>query len=309
MIFDKLVSVIIPTYSRADNLNKAIESVLKQTYTNFEIIIVDDNGLGTPNQLITQEQVSQFLQDERIKYVTRLTNGGGSEARNTGIEESSGELITFLDDDDVYLQDKISYQVKIINSGYDISLCSMLVKLSTGIILDPKWCYSKGDSIRDFVLHGNAFTPMIMLKRNLLGENAKFIKVKMLQDHIFILNVLKNNPNAKINSSEKKLFVHHIHDGERVSNNRDVDCYRFKNSLENEFIPYLDKKEVSYLKFKQSKEIAIVMSECGDYVKSICFLIKNCTMISSFLFPKEYLKLILRIMVGRKIYHSLKRVL
>ena len=100
---NKLVSVIIPTYGGGEYLKRCIESVLAQTYPNIEVVVVDDNGLGTPNQLLTQKVMQEFKDDTRVKYVCHEINKNGSAARNTGFRNSKGEYICLLDDDDEWL--------------------------------------------------------------------------------------------------------------------------------------------------------------------------------------------------------------
>lgn len=116
-----LVSVIIPTYKRPDFLLRAIESVRNQTYKNIEIFVVDDNGLGTEWQVKTHHLLVDLIQSGAITYITHDVNRNGSAARNTGITASKGSYITFLDDDDVLLPQKIEKQVDILENhkGYD----------------------------------------------------------------------------------------------------------------------------------------------------------------------------------------------
>lgn len=101
-----LISVIIPTYNRANFLHQAIESVLAQTYKNWELIIVDDGS--TDN---TSELVRKFT-DKRIIYLYQ-ENRGASAARNKGIQKAKGEYIAFLDSDDAWLSRKIEKQLDI----------------------------------------------------------------------------------------------------------------------------------------------------------------------------------------------------
>lgn len=106
-MFDQpFVSVIIPTYNRAHIIHRAITSVLQQTYQNLEIIIVDDASKDE-----TEAVISSF-QDERIRYIRHPENYGGADARNTGISAASGEYITFLDSDDVWLPNKVELQLQ-----------------------------------------------------------------------------------------------------------------------------------------------------------------------------------------------------
>lgn len=106
------VSVIIATYNRADLLPRAIQSVLDQTYQDFELIVVDDGS--TDN---TREVVESF-EDGRIRYIWQ-ENQERAVARNTGIAASNGQYITFLDSDDCYLPGKLSLQVPVLDAHPD----------------------------------------------------------------------------------------------------------------------------------------------------------------------------------------------
>lgn len=113
-----LVSIIIPTYSRPENLCRAIDSVLNQTYSPIEIIVVDDNGEGTEFQLETERILQTYLKDNKITYLKHSVNKNGSAARNTGSRASHGDYIGYLDDDDVFLPTKIEKQVARIQEAY-----------------------------------------------------------------------------------------------------------------------------------------------------------------------------------------------
>ncbi|MCD7855840.1 MAG: glycosyltransferase family 2 protein [Clostridiales bacterium] len=107
-----MVSIIIPTYKGEDNIKNAVESVLNQSYKDLEVIVVDDNGLGSEHQINTEKILSLFKNDNRFKYIAHEKNKNGSAARNTGIAASRGEYIGFLDDDDVFLREKTEKQVE-----------------------------------------------------------------------------------------------------------------------------------------------------------------------------------------------------
>src|SRR5947207_2336490 len=99
-----LVSVVIPTFNSADFLVQALESVLAQTYQDFEILVVDDASTDR-----TQEAIRPFA--DRITYL-RQEPGGPSVARNRGILQAKGELIAFLDADDLWRPAKLTRQVE-----------------------------------------------------------------------------------------------------------------------------------------------------------------------------------------------------
>lgn len=104
-----IVSVVMPTYKGSDDIEKTIRSIQKQTYTDIQIIIVDDNGAGTDEQVATEKVVQQFPE---VEYYKHEVNKNGSAARNTGIAHAKGKYVAFLDDDDVWKEDKIALQVQ-----------------------------------------------------------------------------------------------------------------------------------------------------------------------------------------------------
>ncbi len=104
------VTIIIPTYNRSDLLQRAVDSVLSQSYTDYELIIVDDRSSDN-----TQKIIASF-DDPRITCIRRKTNRGLSAARNTGVEQARGEYIAFLDDDDEWLPEKLREQVTFMDS-------------------------------------------------------------------------------------------------------------------------------------------------------------------------------------------------
>ena len=125
-----LVSVIIPTYSRPEYIVRAIDSVLGQTYKNIEIIVVDDNGIGSCHQIETENVLKDYITQGKITYIRHKTNKNGSAARNTGFRASYGEYINFLDDDDYFLPTKIEKQIEILNSKnaeYGAVCCNMRI--------------------------------------------------------------------------------------------------------------------------------------------------------------------------------------
>jgi len=105
------ISVVIPVHKRTYFLQKAIKSVLEQTYSNFEIIVVDDNSNSTISNLI--KGIVKNFNDSRIRYIDHGINRGVSAARNTGIRSSNGKYIAFLDSDDEWFPEKLEKQIKI----------------------------------------------------------------------------------------------------------------------------------------------------------------------------------------------------
>jgi glycosyltransferase involved in cell wall biosynthesis len=111
-----LVSVVIPTYNRADLIGETIDSVLAQGYPNIEIVVIDDGSTDGTEALVKQY-------GERLRYV-RKPNGGLASARNRAQREARGEYVAWLDSDDLCDPDRIALQVAYLEANPDVQLCS-----------------------------------------------------------------------------------------------------------------------------------------------------------------------------------------
>lgn len=165
------VSIVIPTYNRADFLPKAIQSVLNQTYRNWEIIIIDDGS--TDNT----EGIVKSYKEARIRYILHKSNLGLSAARNTGIKNSRGEYIAFLDSDDEWFPEKISCQMNIFQkkdskcgvictAGYRIKGNQIMSKKSVPINLDS--FYEK------FLFENITWTSNVLVKKECFKKAGLF---------------------------------------------------------------------------------------------------------------------------------------
>ena len=168
------VSVIIPTFNRAAFLESAIESVLNQTYNDFEIIIVDDNSSDN-----TYEVVASF-KDVRIKYIRHRENKGVSAARNTAIRVCKGKYIAFLDDDDEWVPEKLQKQVELQDKSSS-NICGVysdrviIDRLSNKII--SKGLQSnkvRGNLLSQLVMHNQINTCTVLLRKRCLDDVGLF---------------------------------------------------------------------------------------------------------------------------------------
>lgn len=101
-------TIIIPTYKRAETLERAINSVINQEDVSFEIIVVDDNDPKSEERLQTESVMTKFLMYDNVLYLKHDSNKNGAVARNTGLKVARGEYITFLDDDDEFMQTRLA---------------------------------------------------------------------------------------------------------------------------------------------------------------------------------------------------------
>lgn len=130
------VSVIVPCYNVESFISKCIESVLKQSYSNFELILIDDGSTDKTARLVDQFSNT----DTRIMVIHKL-NGGLSDARNAGIDAAKGDYLTFIDSDDYVDEKYIENLVKGITAGGDMSISQMLLVDEKGnpIATKKKW--------------------------------------------------------------------------------------------------------------------------------------------------------------------------
>lgn len=154
------VSVVIPTYSRANLLPRALESVLNQTYDDIEVIIVDDcSPDDTPN-------VVESYSDNRIEYIRHDRNRGANAARNTGICAASGEYLALLDDDDKWLEDKLKLQISLFEELED----------SFGLVYAGRRIVLNEEVIEKYLPHLEGDIYQRLLRRNVIPSETPLIK-------------------------------------------------------------------------------------------------------------------------------------
>ncbi|MCX6786161.1 MAG: glycosyltransferase family 2 protein [Candidatus Komeilibacteria bacterium] len=166
------ISVIIPTCNRPELLKKAIFSVLRQSYQDFEIIVIDDG-----DKLFSKEVVNTF-NDNRINYIKQAIRQGGAAARNTGIKAAGGKFIAFLDDDDEWLPYKLEKQMALFEFTEDnIGFCFSTVIISNGKreYLSRLPIGENGNFFEGALDHFSGFpTPTLMIKKYVLDDVGYF---------------------------------------------------------------------------------------------------------------------------------------
>lgn len=185
---NKLISVIIPTYNRANFLPEAIESVNNQNYQNLEIIIVDDGSTDNTKDVIST------LNEPRIKYIYQ-ENKGPAAARNTGIKKAKGEIIGFLDSDDLWPENKLNSQLSELIDNKNIEI---IMGCSKYILMDgvsELMINSKNDKkIVNFICLGSGlFRKSVFDKVGLFNKNLKYA-----EDHDWILRAKESKISIKV---------------------------------------------------------------------------------------------------------------
>lgn len=187
-----LISVVIPTHSGSQVICRAVDSVLSQTYPNIEIVVVDDNGKGSEEQIATMKAMEKYASDDRIKYFVHEVSLHGSAARNTGVRHSNGEFIALLDDDDYFLPNNIEehYRTHLDHDkSYGVSFCGM--HIVRGKLEDDIIAKHEGNVLVDFLLgRMRVGSSLVMIRRSVYEEFNGFDEsFKRHQDWEFLTRI------------------------------------------------------------------------------------------------------------------------
>lgn len=213
---EKLVSVIIPTYKRnLFYLSRAVKSVRQQTYKNYEIIIVDDNIFNSNYSY----KIMKYCTLNNIKYLRTNGRQGANKARNIGARYAKGEFLTFLDDDDVWLPNKLKIQLAYFSDNVGMTY-------TNGYVITPtfKWLYTNP---HNFVYKGNLYK---LLLYNYIGPTITavirrecFFRVGMFdetmpskQDYDLWIRITRN---YEIKGINQPLFLYMQHDSYQMTKN------------------------------------------------------------------------------------------
>lgn len=184
------VSVVIPTYNCAKFLGRTIDSALRQTYRDFEIIVVDDGSTDG-----TQALVAAY--EESVRYVYQ-PNQGASAARNAALSRASGEFIAYLDADDLWRPDKLSRQVEFLDAhstcGFVHTEVSVIDEqdtvLHTCFNQDTKRPIPQGQCVRDLLLRSHIQTLTVVERRTAFDDAGKFDpRLPIAQDYLHWIGV------------------------------------------------------------------------------------------------------------------------
>lgn len=200
-MINELISIIIPTYNRKHTIKDCLESVLNQTYSNLEIIIIDDGSIDGTNELINT------YHDLRIKYVYKKNNQGVSAARNTGIHLATGNYIAFQDSDDIWYYDKIQKQLDSMIANPSMGFCYHKIQYSideiySAILPDENISLDlKSGYIYKQMLYDNLIpAPTLFAKTSILKNIGEFdSQLPALEDYDYALRLTKKYQGLFIN--------------------------------------------------------------------------------------------------------------
>ena len=235
-----LVSIIKPSYNTAGYISETIESVIKQTYANWELIIVDD--CSTDN---TDEVVKPFLTDKRIKYLKNEKNSGAAVSRNYALREAKGKWIAFLDSDDLWLPEKLEKQIAFMEkNGYKFTYTDYKIKLN------GKWL--------PYIFTG----PNIVNKRKMY-DYCYFSTITVMYDRDFV-GLIQIAPLKKNNDYAMWLKII-----------KKADCYRFPECLSSYIKHDNSISSGSKIKLIKHHYIMFRLSENKTVISSVVLTARN----------------------------------
>lgn len=229
---NKLVTAIITTHNRFSLLKRAIDSVLQQTYSNIELIVVDDASTDGTLEYCLNKSFNYI-------YIPKVESRGGNYARNIGIKAAKGEYIAFLDDDDYWLPSKIEKQVNLLNSKNTVGLvfCGMINHVITFndekyINNPPKKC-NRGNMSRSILTSVPFVTSTLMIRKSVFENVGLFDEnLRYWQEYEFAIRLSQK---ANIDFIDENLVIYLV-------DKRGV------NRLSSRYIEWLD--AVQYVKNK-----------------------------------------------------------
>tara|TARA_B100000809_G_scaffold105703_1_gene104256 strand:+ start:56181 stop:56927 length:747 start_codon:yes stop_codon:yes gene_type:complete len=185
---NKLVSIITPCYNSEKYIDKTINSVLDQTYTDWEMIIVDDVSTDNSIKIIKRHQ----NKDIRIKYIRLANNSGAAVCRNTAIEQANGRYIAFLDSDDLWIPGKLQKQIDFMNvNNIALSFASYKKIDEEGNIIPDSDVYARDQvSYHDMMTSNKIGCLTAIYDTQQLGK-VYMPLIKKRQDYALWLKILK----------------------------------------------------------------------------------------------------------------------
>ena len=173
-----LVSVIIPTYKRTDKLDRAVWSVLGQTYRNLELLLVNDNVPGDEYSKALTDKVKAYQEDLRFRFLPQEKHINGAVARNFAIKQATGEYIAFLDDDDWWESNKLEEQVRTLVSldeKWGGVSCKMTFYDEYSRVISKSKKYPDGKIYKDILtLQSDVATGTLLLRHTALDKTGYF---------------------------------------------------------------------------------------------------------------------------------------
>lgn len=240
------VDIIIPNYNKGVYLKDCISSVLKQTYKNWFLYIIDD--CSTDNSL---EILESFKKIDNIKIIKLNKNMGPSFCRNLGIRISRSKYISFLDSDDYWTEDKLYEQINfMIKNKYTFTYTDYITIFEAKNNKKIKTNIKDSFTFKEFIYNSSINSSTMILERKII-KKIKFRKINLLEDYLFKCKILKDNNKAYKLSKETAFY--------RVINNS-----RSNDVFKNLYFLWIINKQFNKLSF-----VTNLLSVCSISLNSL----------------------------------------
>lgn len=304
-----LVSIIIPTYNRPHMISNAIKSVLEQTYKNIEIIVVDDNNPNSKSRMDTEKEMSNFINNPKIKYLKLSKNLGGALARNKGASIANGKYICFLDDDDIYIADKIELQVKtFLKSDYNLAVVGGFANVidNTGTVKRIEKTLLKGDVFKYQLAKNICTTSIAMIKKDVFDKVGGFEKMPSSQEHMLFIKIFAENPYYDYVSKVVVNIIHHEEERISTNSNKPLGALKLMEKVESYYY-LLDEEEIKKVKLAHYENIIRSYMEINKRKNTYIYIKKYFKIRKKI--DKNLIKNLIIISVGIKNLDKIRKIL
>lgn len=279
----KLVSVVVATYKREAELKNALESLAKQTYPNMEIVLVDDNGNDEWNSKVSEtvEVFRNRYPKIKLECIVNNSNQGSSKTRNIGIHSAHGNYITFLDDDDIYLPDKIRKQVEFMETNQcDYSITDLILYNEDDKKINRRIrSYIKETTVESLRLYHLKYhmtgTDTIMFKKEYLIQIGGFASIDVGDEFYLMQRAIEEGGKfGYLPGCEVKAYVH-TGDGGLSSGDGKIKGENALYEYKKTFFNQLEAGDIRYIKMRHYAVIAYAELRRKNYVKFISNALKS----------------------------------
>lgn len=279
----KLVSVVVATYKREAELKNALESLAKQTYPNMEIVLVDDNGNDEWNSKVSEtvEVFRNRYPKIKLECIVNNSNQGSSKTRNIGIHSANGDYITFLDDDDIYLPDKIRKQVEFMETNQcDYSITDLILYNEDDKKINRRIrSYIKETTVESLRLYHLKYhmtgTDTIMFKKEYLIQIGGFAPIDVGDEFYLMQRAIEEGGKfGYLPVCEIKAYVH-TGDGGLSSGDGKIKGENALYEYKKTFFDQLEAGDIRYIKMRHYAVIAYAELRRKNYVKFISNAMKS----------------------------------
>jgi len=226
---DLLVSVIIPTYNREKLVQRALKSVLAQTYPTLDVIIVDDASTDD-----TRERIMAFQEiDQRIRYIRHEQNRGAQAARNTGFRAANGSIIAFLDSDNEWLPQKIEKQSALLTTqtfSPGVVYCGFVRVGADGQMINEYVPRYRGNVYKQVLHDWLTDTSTLVIRREVLGKIGG-VNEGLLAYHEWDL-CIQLARECEFDYVPESLTIYHEHNLPSISKDLMVDALGYQKIVE-----------------------------------------------------------------------------